>query len=242
MEQLSKLRRPRLPEELAIHSHIQKTPSMEKRLMTKKKSQEQISILAQAMVLAEGLGKTLAPFCEVVVHDLLDPKNAIALIENNLSGRRIGDPATELGLARIADPSYPQVMANYANQFSDGRQAKSTSIGLKDSSGLYVAAVCLNIDLTMFSAMQGLVAQFTAIDAGKRPKESLDPSGAELIRKKIDAFASRLATTPRALKAEDKRIIVQDLKTSGYLDVRKSMEIAALHLGVSRATAYSYAK
>ena len=36
-------------------------------------------------------------------------------------GRRIGQPATELGLARIQDPDYPAVIANYANQFADGR-------------------------------------------------------------------------------------------------------------------------
>ncbi|EHP43475.1 putative DNA-binding protein [Cupriavidus basilensis OR16] len=34
-------------------------------------------------------------------------------------------------MARIVDPEYRQVIANYANQFADGRQAKSTSIGLK---------------------------------------------------------------------------------------------------------------
>ena len=35
-------------------------------------------------------------FCEVVVHDLTDPKNAILAIHNNLSGRRVGQPPTEL--------------------------------------------------------------------------------------------------------------------------------------------------
>ena len=81
----------------------------------------------QLKQIAQGLGETFAPFCEVVLHDLTDPKNAIVAIHNNLSGRKIGQPATELGLARIADPNYAQVIANYANAFADGRQAKSTS-------------------------------------------------------------------------------------------------------------------
>ncbi|WP_373421777.1 PAS domain-containing protein [Burkholderia multivorans] len=38
-----------------------------------------------------------APFTEVVVHDLRTPKQAILAIHNNLSGRAVGDPATELG-------------------------------------------------------------------------------------------------------------------------------------------------
>lgn len=84
------------------------------------------ALFDQLRPIAQGIGETLAPFCEVVVHDLTDPKNAIVAIHNNLSGRKVGQPATELGLARIADPSYPQTIANYANTFADGRQAKST--------------------------------------------------------------------------------------------------------------------
>ena len=70
-----------------------------------------------------------------MLHDLTDPRNAILAIHNNLSAREVGQPATELGLARIADPDYPAVIANYANAFADGRQAKSTSIGIKDADG-----------------------------------------------------------------------------------------------------------
>ena len=74
------------------------------------------------------------------------------------------DPATELGRARIADAGYPQVVANYANHFADGRPAKSTSIGIKDGEGNYVAALCLNMDLTPVHAAQALrAAGFTAV-------------------------------------------------------------------------------
>ena len=82
--------------------------------------------------MAQGRAATFAPGCEVVVHDLMHPRHAILSIHNNLSGRKVGDPATELGLARISDPQFPQLISNYANQFPDGRQAKSTSIGIRD--------------------------------------------------------------------------------------------------------------
>src|SRR5690606_28621297 len=145
------------------------------------------------------------PFCEVVVPDLLDPAHAVLAIHNNLSGREVGDPATELGLARIMDPQFDQIIASYPNRFSDGRQAKSTSIGIKDSEGRYVAALCMNIDLTMFQGFQGILNQFVATGAGPVATETLDPVGAEAIRSKIDQFAARMATTARALKAEDRR-------------------------------------
>ena len=207
-----------------------------------KQTPEQRALLAQVGQIAAGLAETFAPFCEVVVHDLLDPKHAVLAIHNNLSGRGVGHPATELGLARIADPGYPQVIANYANQFADGRPAKSTSIGIKDSSGQYVAALCMNVDLTLFRGLQSAVGQFVRVDADLAMKESLDPAGADLIRARIDQFAARLATTPRALKTEDRRTLLHELKDSGVMEIRRAMEVTAQYLGVSRATVYSDAK
>lgn len=207
-----------------------------------KRTQEQRVLLEQVKQIAEGLAKTFAPFCEVVVHDLLDPSHAVLAIHNNLSGREVGHPATELGLARITDPAFEQVIANYPNRFSDGRQVKSTSIGIKDSEGRYIAALCMNIDLTVFQGFQGVLNQFAALQGNTPANETLDPAGAEAIRARIDQFAARLATTPRALKAEDRRALVKELKAAGLLDLRRAMETIAAHLGVSRASVYSYAK
>ena len=203
---------------------------------------EQKALLSQIEQVAQGLAATFAPFCEVVVHDLLDPGQSILAIHNNLSGRSVGEPTTELGLARIADPDYPQVIANYANQFADGRQAKSTSVGIKDSSGEYIAALCLNVDLTLFRSLQSVVGQFTAIDGDTGLTESLDPAGADAIRQRIDQFAARLSTAPRALKAAERRALLRELKESGSLEVRRAMEVVAQHLGVSRATVYGDAR
>jgi predicted transcriptional regulator YheO len=208
----------------------------------KAKTTEQQNLLNQMQQVAAGLGQTLAPFCEVVLHDLLDPHHAIVAIHNNLSGRSVGDPATELGLARIADPDYAQVLANYPNRFPDGRQAKSTSVGIKDTRGNYVAALCLNVDLTLFRSLHSLLGQFGNMDPASAIRESLDPAGADAIRARIDAFAARHAGTPRTLKAEERRLLLRELKDSGLLDMRRAMETIAAHLGVSRATVYNDAK
>lgn len=196
----------------------------------------------QLKQIAEGLAETFAPFCEVVLHDLTDPKHAILAIHNNLSTRKVGEPATELGLARIADPDYPQIIANYANAFADGRQAKSTSIGVKNANGEYIAALCLNIDLTLFTNLQGVIGQFTSIDPQHRVNESLNPAGAEVIRARIDQYAARLATTPRALKTDERRSLLRELKKTGCMELRRAADIIAAHLGVSRATVYTDAK
>ena len=203
---------------------------------------EQHLLLEQVQHIARGLGETLAPFCEVVVHDLLHPEHAILAIHNNQSGREVGAPATELGLARIADPEFPQVLANYANRYADGRPVKSTSIGIRDSSGRYIAALCLNADLSFFLGMQQTVAQFVRTGETPMRPETLAPLGADAIRQRIDQFAAQRGTTPRALKPDARRTLIRELKTEGCLEFRRAMETVAQHLGVSRATVYSDAR
>lgn len=206
------------------------------------KTPEQAHLLEQLQHIAAGIGQTFAPFCEVVVHDLLEPEHAIRSIHNNLSGRAVGEPATELGLARLTDPAYPQILANYANQFSDGRQAKSTSVGIKDAAGNYVAALCLNVDLSLIHSVQGLLAQFGSIGNAGGAVESLAPSDGEALRAHIDAYSARHACTPRSLTAPLRRGLMQELKAAGLLERRRAMETIAAHLGIARATVYNYAK
>ncbi|EMY7924685.1 transcriptional regulator [Klebsiella aerogenes] len=204
-------------------------------------SSEMSPMLAQLDLLAQGLSETFAPFCEVVVHDLTHPQQAILSIHNNLSGREVGQPATEMGLARIASAEFPAIVANYANQFADGRAVKSTSIGIKGDNGEYVAALCLNVDMTLFRGMQSALARFTATESAT-VVEHLEPGGAAAIRQRIDAFAAERATTARALSAADRKTVIRQLRKEGLLDLRKSMEMVAQHLGISRATAYLYAR
>lgn len=202
------------------------------------KNTEHSLLLSQVQQIADGIAKTFDPFTEVVVHDLMDPAHAVLAIHNNLSGRQVGDPATELGLARILDPDYEQVIANYPNQFADGRRVKSTSIGIKDSQGHYVAALCMNVDLTLFQGFQSVLNRFTSVDVATQVTESLDPSGTDAIRERIDTFAARMGNTPRTLKPEDRRSLMKELKAAGLLEVRRAMDTIAAHLGVSRATVY----
>lgn len=203
--------------------------------------QKNNSLLAQVEIIAKGLSETFAPFCEVVVHDLKNPEHSILSIHNNLSGRQVGEPTTELGHARIESEDFPNIIANYTNQFSDGRPVKSTSIGIKDESGKYIAALCLNLDMTLFRSMQSMLSQF--IDVGNSPiKEHIEPNGTEAIRIRIDQYAAALAATPRTLKADERKNLIEVLRNEGLLDVKKSMETVAQHLGISRATVYLYAK
>ncbi|MFD7713297.1 transcriptional regulator [Streptomyces sp. NPDC059786] len=201
-------------------------------------------LIQEAEKIAVALGRMFPGLCEVVLHDLRDPRHAIRAIENNLSGRRVGDSATELGLARIADPEYPSVIQNYPNRFPDGRPAKSTSIGIKNAAGDYIAALCLNLDVSVLSPLTLTLSNLVATDAEHRdrPLESLRDRNARELRRTVEALAAERAGTPRSLGRKDKRELVRQLHQDGYFDSRDAAQTIADLLGVSRATVYNYTK
>ncbi|CAL9616736.1 helix-turn-helix transcriptional regulator [Streptomyces sp. enrichment culture] len=210
----------------------------------KRHIQDDEHLIREAERIAVAIGRMFPGLCEVVLHDLRLPDNAIRVIENNLSGRRIGDPATELGLRRIADPDYPSVIQNYSNQFPDGRPTKSTSIGIKNAEGRYVAALCLNLDVSTLSPLALTLANLVATDTehqGKALETLRDRTGREL-RSAIDSFAAERSSTPRGLNRDQKRELVRRLHREGFFESRSSAQLIADQLGVSRATVYNYTK
>jgi predicted transcriptional regulator YheO len=196
-------------------------------------------LLREGTKIVEALGKTLAPLVEVVLHDLTRPEHGIVAISNNLSGRQVGDPTTEIGLARMSDPGYPDVLQNYANRFPDGRPAKSTSIGLRNGEGRYVAAICLNVDTGMLGAMATCLQQLAETSAAV-VHETLAPPRIDALRGALEQFAAARNTTPRGLSALQRRQAVLELADKGLMELKNSHGMVADMLGIARSTVYSY--
>lgn len=198
-------------------------------------------LLREGEKIVDALGKTLAPLVEVVLHDLTQPEHTVVAISNNLSGRSVGDPATQIGLARMADPAFPDVLQNYPNHFPDGRPAKSTSIGLKNSQGDYVAAICLNVDISMLTAVAASLSQLAQTQVSPVGiRESLASPRLDELRAMLERFAAGLNTTPRALSPVQRREVVRQLAQAGLMDLKNAQAVVADILGVARSTVYTY--
>jgi len=91
----------------------------------------------------------------------------------------------------------------------------------------------------VFRSLNTMLTQFGNVDAAAEIKETMQPSGADAIRLRIDQFAARLGSTPRALKADERRALMRELREAGLSDVRRAMDIVAAYLNVSRATVYN---
>jgi len=197
-------------------------------------------LLAELDKITTALGRMFPGLCEVVLHDLRDPVHTVRTIENSLSGRSPGDPATELGLARIIDPEYPAVLQNYPNRFPDGRTAKSTSIGIKGRNGDYVAALCLNLDVSILSTVSDQLAAVCAVQPSEpEVHETFHSRGLDELREYIVKFAASRGLTPRSLDATARRDLLAELREQGFMEIRKAVATISETQAVSRATVYN---
>lgn len=207
--------------------------------VSKSLSEDELLLREGAKIVA-ALGKMFAPCCEVVLHDLSGAEPSIVAIETPLSGRKLGDAVTEMGLARISDPGFPDVVQNYPNAFPDGRPVKSTSIGLRNSEGRFVAALCLNLDVSLFSPMQKVLEQFIASGSNAAPvRETLRARSLDDVRHTIETFAAQFNMQPRMLPVSKRRVLIQQLEEGGLLQLRGAASMAAEVLGISRTSVYN---
>jgi len=198
-------------------------------------------LLRECRKIVEGIGKTFAPFCEVILHDLTNPDSSIVMMEGNLTGRSVGSGTTSLGLARLTDPNFPDVLANYSNALPDGRSFKSTSIGLRNTQGEVVASLCINIDISMMQALQHGLHEFIRTPQHAPVRENLHATLPKL-KEEILHLAAQWNCSPHSLTSQQKKDVLQKLEDQGFMQLRHAAATIAEILGISRMTVYNYTK
>lgn len=201
--------------------------------------EEHALLLSAGENLVKALAAMFAPTCEVVLHDLTRPHNSIVAIENPLSGRAVGDSTTELGILRVADAETPDILQNYPNRFPDGRPAKSTSVGLRDSTGRCVVAICINMDISLLSSTNRVLEQLIQTGLDAPTPETLRARSLGEVREALESFAAKQGAQPRALAPDQRREAILMLADTGLLQLRGGPSAAAETLGISRATLYN---
>lgn len=115
-------------------------------------------LLAVFSRLIEPLGMSMPATSEVVLHDLSLLPNSIVAIHGSVTGRVVGDPATDLLLERIADRDDTDQHLNYETVLPDGRKLRSSTMIIRDVSGNAAAALCINTDTSAWETVE-LVAK-----------------------------------------------------------------------------------
>ncbi|WP_022882266.1 helix-turn-helix transcriptional regulator [Gryllotalpicola ginsengisoli] len=109
-------------------------------------------LLAVFTQLVEPIGRSLPACSEVVLHDLSRLPNSIVAIYGDVTGRTVGDPATDLLLKTTVSQQMDDVVG-YETQLEDGRTLRSSTMLIRDVAGTPVAALCINSDISVWESV-----------------------------------------------------------------------------------------
>ncbi len=201
-------------------------------------------ILDTLAAMVEPLHQSIPGSNEVVLHDLAKVPHSIVAISGHVTERQVGSPATDSLLRAVASGS-PETAVAYETRLPGGRELRSSTLICRDSEGTPVAALCINIDVTMWRAVNVLATSMLPIQPIS-PKAA--PEDGEEFVNDIDELAQHLLSQAIAasgapvelMQKRHKLAVVQDLKDRGFFMLKESVETAAQALGVTRFTIYNY--
>ena len=195
--------------------------------------------LAPYVPVADAIATVFKPHAEVVIHDL--GSGTIRHIANRMSPRKAGDDS----LAELDDLGSLEdaVIGPYPKTNADGRSLKSITAVLRDGRRKPVGLLCINVDVSMFEAMQAMSKDFLRFaESAPRPAALFRNDWREEVNDIVGQFLGDRGTTLAGMGIVDREALVTLLEERGLFDVRHAATYITQLLGLSRATLYKTLK
>ena len=209
------------------------------------------AILESARRIADAVGQTLGPSCEVAVHDLRNPTHSLVhLVNGHITGRQIGAPIRDLIYRVLPGMDSKQGgLFNYLTVLDDGRRLKSSTCLVRNAEGAPLIAFCLNFDVTDLEAAVRTIGELTTLNEaslllGEPDSTPQDPASgddvAEILRQLVVNIVRPAGRAPEKLSKGDRVAIVQFLDKKGAFRIKGSVPMVARELGASEQTIYRH--
>lgn len=216
-----------------------------------------MEVLQSLIPLVPFLSRALGPNCEIVLHDLTDPKHSILAIANgHISGRKVGGPITDLvlkilkqGLA-LKEP----FITNYEAYNKENHLYRGSSFFIKNKQGEIIGILCVNVDVQQFIDTKQLLESLIYFDKKEESQRLEEPNSTDLVgifenlnetiddvfTAIIDKVLNKFSTHPSRFSVEERIQVVKALNESGLFLLKGGLNEAAHRLEVSEPTIYRY--
>jgi predicted transcriptional regulator YheO len=203
--------------------------------------QEQKSFLER---LAKGIASLFGQNCEVTVHDMSKGyEGTIVAIENgHITGRRIGDGASEMVLQGLKDKTPVQDNYSYLARTKEGRIVKSTTIYIRDEKDKVAGLFGINYDITdLIMAQHAIDATVTV----EKPEEeenigTITTNVTDLLDLLIEEADKHVGKPVAMMTKDDKTRAIQFLSDKGAFLIKKAGDKVSRHYDISKYTLYNY--
>jgi len=195
--------------------------------------------------LAKGIAEQFGSQCEVVIHDLTQGyEGTILEIENgHVTGRKLGDHASEIVLKTLKDKSGAKDHLNYETRTADGRLLKSSSIYLHGEDEKPMALMSINYDITEISHALSILSHFKGIvqyQKGNQEVNTIFGNVNDMLDHLIEESCSYVGKPVALMSKEDKIKAIHFLDRKGAFLIKKSGDKVSKFYDISKYTLYNY--
>jgi len=202
-------------------------------------------ILEHYVKAGEIIAEMFAPYMEVIIHDLQDPEHSIiAIFNNHVTGRKIGDGTSDLGYKKLAD-ELPDKIVNYNNQSPSGADLKSSSLTIRNGNDEIIGSMGFNFDLSSFSNIKEFFEIFTktvVLENLPNREQFFMWSVRDEIQQALNKYITSHDLHGKALTRKDKLNVVAFMKKEGHINKKGAITILSELLAITRPTLYKYIK
>jgi predicted transcriptional regulator YheO len=209
------------------------------------------TLVESASRIADAIGQTLGPSCEIAVHDLRDPTHSLVhLVNGHVTGRQIGAPIRDL-IYRVLPSldSRQGGLFNYLTVLDDGRRLKSSTCLLRNAEGAPLVAFCVNLDVTHLEAAANILGELSSVREGAdqlaaanrpEPPQSDNDEVTAILHQLVVNIVRPAGREPGNLSKRDRVAIVQFLDRKGAFRIKGAVPMVARELGASEQTIYRH--
>ena len=194
--------------------------------------------LERYIPLVKFMGEICGKNYEIILHDVSTPeRSVIAACNEHLSGRRVGDPMTELAKELLRTGAYKEhdYVANYEGRTRGGKRFVSSTYFIKEKGQL--------VDILVLSEhLSNLLHSFSLPqeEESSAYTEDLDDSIPELSSNLIHSTILGYGIPSNAMHTADKLEILRSLEAQGVFQTKGSVGQVAGELHISEPTVYRY--
>ena len=200
----------------------------------------------------EGLKKILdlleqqfGSHCEVVLHDLSGPYDStiIDIRNGHITGRKVGDCGSDLGLEVIRGTVKNGDKFNYFTNTRDGKILRSSSVYFRDTEGKVRYCICVNVDITESIRFENYLHESNQYNIGiedNHADEIFVNNVHDLLEEMLERGIQYVGNQPSEMNKENKMQLLEFLDKKGAFLISKSGEKICEVLGISKYTFYNY--
>jgi predicted transcriptional regulator YheO len=164
----------------------------------------------------------------------------VAIENGHITGRKVGDCGSNLGLEVLRGTDENSHRYNYITQTKDGRILRSTSVYFKDKENKTIGACCINLDISDFLMAEKTIKSITKHSFDQEVKETFVNDVNDLLDYLLQECQNEIGKPVASMSKEEKQKAVEFLDLKGAFLIKKSGDKVCQFFDISKFTLYNY--